>query len=205
MPQDALNNVLVWLTIGNIATLILLLYVGTRLFAAVGRVRRESRRADDTARRMQGEWEEYNKGQSEAIRQKLSEVDERATTLEENTAGRIEEFEGLVGRTRSEIERLEHYLRDVFEVELKNVFDSFDSTVSGVLGEMKGELMRGVDRIEEIQTMMEGRDAVEGSLADSRDAVRSLTSGEAPAADDTLDVSAETETEQDEEEKSEEC
>jgi len=168
----------VYLFVGLLAALILVLFMGLRLFGAVGRVRRESKRAAETARRVQSEWETFNRDQSEAIRQKLVEVDERATTLEQRTAGRIQEFESMVAQTRREIERLENYLRDVFEVELKNAFDSFDSTVSNVLGEMKNELMRGVDRIEEIQALVEGRNAVEGRLADSHDAVGSLTGGD---------------------------
>ena len=180
------------LFVAVVGTLALTLFVGFRLFNVVGKVRRESKRADDIARQIQEEWEAFNRNQSESIRRKLTDVDQRAATLEEKTAGRIHEFEALVEGTRRQVQRLEEYLRDVFEVELKNTFDAFDSTVTGVLAEMKNELMRGVDRIEEIQSMVESRDAVEGRLADSRDAVQSLTGEdlelepqpEPPAADE---------------------
>lgn len=162
------------------ANLAITIYVGFRVFRALGRVREESRQADELARTVQAEWELFNRNQTEKIHLKLTEVEQRAGTLEERIQSRINEVERQARDTRIEVERVERYIREVFEVELKNMFDSFDTTVNGVLDEMKRELLRGVDRIEEIQAIIEGRDVVEGRLTEGRAMIQGLTDVDQP-------------------------
>jgi len=165
------------------ANLALTVFVVFKVFRAVNRAREESRRADELASTVQAEWEIFNRTQSEQIRQKLTEVEQRAGTLEDRIQSKIGDVERQTRDTRIEVERLEHYIREVFEVDLKNMFATFDTTVNGVLDEMKRELLRGVDRIEEIQSIIEGRDVVEGRLTEGRAMIQGLTGGDrAPRA-----------------------
>jgi hypothetical protein len=157
------------------ANIVLSAYFGLRLFRSVGKVRDESVRADEISRNLQAEWDRFNRTHTEHIRETMEDLEQRARTLEDRTVGKVAELEEISASNRVQIRRLERYLREFFEVDMKNVFDSFDSTVGSVLEEMKRELLRGVDRIEDIQSMMESRDVVEGRLIEGRSAVQGLT------------------------------
>ncbi|NCC53271.1 MAG: hypothetical protein EOM20_18945 [Spartobacteria bacterium] len=59
---------------------------------------------------------------------------------------------------KAKIDGLDVYLRDTFKKDLGGAMESFDSTVSTVLTEMKDELMHGVTRIEKIEQAVKGRE-----------------------------------------------
>ena len=170
--MDMINVLFVVAVCANLA---LTVFIWISVTRTVGRLRREAQRADEIARTVQAEWELFSRNHAEQIRQKMSEIEERTGTLENRVQGRVADVERQAGDTRIEVERIERYIREAFEVELKNVFDSFDATVAGVLDEMKREMLRGVDRIEEIQSMVESRDVIEGRLAEGKAMIQSLT------------------------------
>ena len=169
------SEVALVLLVAVCANLALTLYAGARMFRSIGKLREESSRADQIARAIKSEWENFVRTQAEHIRQRAAELEQRAETLEARVDQKVAELEEMVTNNRIQIRRLERYLREFFEVELKNVFDSFDNTVNSTLDEMKRELLRGVDRIEEIQAIVESRDVVEGRLVEGRAAIESLT------------------------------
>lgn len=170
-------DVLIWFGIAILGNLALVVYVAFWVMRTIDEIRAESRRAAEIAEKLRAEWDEFNRAQRSQIAEKLTEVEGRAKNLEEDTGSRLQEFENGVRDTRLELQRLERYLRDVFEVELKNVFDSFDHTTRSVLEEMRTQLLNGVERIDEIRNLVEGRDAVEGRLVEGRVAVQGLTEG----------------------------
>ena len=166
-----------WFQIGVAGSFVFAFLVIFYLLRRVNGMRHSSTRAERLAEDMRREWDSFNRNQSERIRQEFQAFEERAGKLEENTERRIRDFEELVTRTREELRSLENYLREVFEVEMKNLFDSFDTTVGSVLTEMKGELLRGVDRLEHIQTVIDGRLKAQKRMIEGREEVVGLTPG----------------------------
>ncbi len=148
--QDLLGN---FLLISGPAALVIALYTGFRMFFSLNRIRRESRKSAEIGERIERDYEEKRK-QAEEERRRLTS---RFDTLEAQLTEQIEEAQRVATGTRDRLIKLEEYLKDFFEVELKSVFDSFDKTVASILGEMKAELLRGVDRIEEIQAVVESK------------------------------------------------
>lgn len=199
-------DALIWFGIAILGNLALVVYVAFWVMRTIDEIRAESRRAAEIAEKLRAEWDEFNRTQRSQIEEKLTEVEGRAKSIEEDTGSRLQEFENGVHDTRVELQRMERYLRDVFEVELKDVFDSFDQTTRSVLEEMRDQLLSGVERIDEIRNLVEGRDAVEGRLVEGRAAVQSLTEGGAevniPADEGQGEESANLEeTEEDETEE----
>lgn len=173
-----------WFHIGVVGALVFALFVIFYLLRRVNGMRHSGSRAERLAEDMRREWDSFNRNQSERIRQEFQAFEERAGKLEESTERRIRDFEELVTRTREELRSLENYLRDVFEVEMKNLFDSFDTTVGSVLTEMKDELLRGVDRLEHIQSVIDGRMEAQKRMIEGREEVVGLT----PRVDDDTDI-----------------
>ena len=75
-----------------------------------------------------------------------------------------DEQDAKLGRLNGKLDELSHYLKDVFQQDLRGAMDAFDRTVSGVLGEMKTELLNGVNRIESIEHAVHGRGQVGDKL-----------------------------------------
>jgi len=173
-----------WFHIGVVGALVFALFVILYLLRRVNGMRHSSMRAERLVEDMRREWDSFNRNQSERIRQEFQAFEERAGKLEESTERRIRDFEELVTRTREEVRSLESYLRDVFEVEMKNLFDSFDTTVGSVLTEMKDELLRGVDRLEHIQSVIDGRMEAQKRMIEGREEVVGLT----PRVDEDTDI-----------------
>jgi len=80
------------------------------------------------------------------FRERVSEVENRIPNLFD----RLEEFRAVLAKT--------------FQAELGSVLSSFDSSVSGILEQMKAELQMGISRIESIEGMVRSRDRAERSL-----------------------------------------
>jgi hypothetical protein len=100
-------------------------------------------------------------------------------------------------RLMQKIDGLDHYLRDTFQRDLGGAMESFDRTVSSVLGEMKDELMHGVTRIEKIETAVKGREKLgdkifkdTGEVKHLLDAVREEPKKDAAAELQTDDAGA---------------
>jgi hypothetical protein len=72
------------------------------------------------------------------------------------------------------LDAVDRYLKQIFQKELSTSITSFDRTTSSLLEEMKCELMRGVARIESIETAVERRHAVSGRLEEHSRKVHKL-------------------------------
>jgi hypothetical protein len=164
MPTDILTTeqfeaVAPFLLLCGPAALLLALYIGFRFFSTIGKVRKESRHGFEAAKHIQ---EDYAKACAEDDEERRRLM-ERYEAMERELRDRVAHSETLSVGTRDRLLKLEQYLKEFFEVELKSVFDSFDKTVASILEEMKAELLRGVDRIEEIQAVVDSK-----SLAQER-------------------------------------
>jgi len=160
------------------AALVISLYTGLRLFTLLGRIRKESSKSFQVASQIQEAWEEFSRRQDQE-RQRLSQ---RFEDFERATADRVERFEKVAAGTRERLIKLEEYLKQFFEVELKSVFDSFDKTVASILDEMKAELLRGVERIEEIKAVVDSRSLAQDRILDGEGSVYRLLAETAEAA-----------------------
>ncbi len=152
------------------AALVVSLYTGFRLFTILSRIRKESSKSFEVASQIQEAWERFAIRQDQERQRLLQRLDD----FESSTADRVERFEKVATGTRERLIKLEEYLKQFFEVELKSVFDSFDKTVASVLGEMKTELLRGVDRIEEIQAVVDSRSFAQDRILDGEGSVYRL-------------------------------
>ena len=144
------------------ASLLLSLYTGFRLFMVLTRIRRESQKGFEIASRVVEDWERFASEEGEKRRR----MDERFEEFEASVRARVEESEKIANGARERLTRLEQYLKEFFEVELKTVFESFDKTVASILEEMKAELLRGVDRIEEIQAVVDSKSLAQDRILD---------------------------------------
>ena len=153
-----------------------------RLEAICEEGRAERGRLGEAIERFQSElrtgWDAFST-REEAARQDLSE---RVNWFEETTRKRMSELDDLSERTREQIHQLESYIKEFFEAELKSVFQSLDNTVGAVLGEMRDELLRGVQRIDEIQSVVHGQKSAESRVLERETGAFSLLSGETAAS-----------------------
>jgi uncharacterized membrane protein len=143
----------------GMAALVLTLIFGFRLMWSFGRVRKESKRGFQVAERIEADYME-RRARDEEERKALTE---RFESLDQEVRERVAHSDAVANSARDRLEKLEKYLKEFFEVELTAVFESFDKTVASILEEMKAELLRGVDRIEEIQAVVDSK-----SLAQER-------------------------------------
>ena len=175
----------------SFAAFAIALYVGLRVYMVLGRIRKESSKSFEIATRLQEDWEKFS-GRQDDLQRSLIERYER---FEVSTRDRVDKFEKVASNTRERLLKLEQYLKEFFEVELKSVFDSFDKTVSSILEEMKSELLRGIERIEDIQAfvdsksfaharMLEGEGSVYRLLADTSGQERESSEEALPAETD---------------------
>lgn len=164
------------------AALLLVIILGFRIAFALGKIRREARSGAAVAARIQGEYDRLLAREEEG-RQRLNE---RFNALETELRERVQSAEKVANTTRERLVQLETYLKEFFEVELKSVFDSFDRTVTSILGEMKSELLRGVDRVEEIQAVVDSKTFAQERILDGEGSIyRMITGAETPANDET--------------------
>ena len=171
-----------------IAGFLLSVGISFRLFRALRRSRREASESYEIALRLQEDWEKNHT----RLREERRKLQERFDEFQSGTEERVDRFENVAAGTRERLVRLEQYLKEFFEVELKAVFESFDKTVASVLDEMKTELLRGVDRIEEIQAVVDSKSYAQDRILDGEGSVYRLISNKkeepdvsaAPAAED---------------------
>jgi hypothetical protein len=168
------------LLILSLTSLLISIVTAVRVFMILGAIRKESRRSFEVASQVHGDWEKFSARETEE-RQRLGERVER---FENATSDRVEKCEKVATNTRERLIKLEQYLKEFFEVELKSVFDSFDKTVSSILEEMKAELLRGIDRIEDIQAFVDSKSFAQDRILDGEGSVYRLladTGGDARA------------------------
>jgi hypothetical protein len=158
------------LTIAVVASLLVSLYTVLHVFMLLNSIRKESRKSYEVASHIQEDWDRFS-AREEAERQRLAERYER---FENSTRDRVEKFETVANSTRERLIKLESYLKEFFEVELKSVFDSFDKTVSSILEEMKSELLRGIERIEDIQAFVDSKSFAQDRILDGEGSVYKL-------------------------------
>jgi hypothetical protein len=161
-----------WVLVLAIAALVIAIATGCAVFLILGGIRRQSRKSYEVASRVMEDWEKFSTREEEE-RQRLAE---RFARFESATSDRVEQFEKVATGTRERLVRLEQYLKEFFEVELKSVFDSFDKTVSSILEEMKSELLRGIERIEDIQAFVDSKSMAQGRILDGEGSVYRMLS-----------------------------
>jgi len=159
----------IFLIIATVAS-IAALYMGIRLFMVLSRIRKESSKSFEVASHIEGDWEKFAMREEEE-RQRLAD---RFDRFENATRDRVDRFEKVATGTRERLIKLEQYLKEFFEVELKSVFDSFDKTVSSILEEMKSELLRGLERIEDIQAFVDSKSFAQDRILDGEGSVYRL-------------------------------
>lgn len=154
----------------SLIALAISIVTAVRVFMILGAIRKESRKSFEVASQVQGDWEKFSARETEE-RQRLGERVER---FENATTDRVERCEKVATSTRERLIKLEQYLKEFFEVELKSVFDSFDKTVSSILEEMKAELLRGIDRIEDIQAFVDSKSFAQDRILEGEGSVYRL-------------------------------
>ncbi len=179
MPP-ASPNILLMVIVLSFASAILVLYFGFRLFLTIGKIRRESKRSAEQAARNHEEWQEFRGKQDQALGEARQKLTNDIHRVADRSREKIAEFEESVGATEEHLEKLERYLREFFEVEMKNIFDSFDSTVSTVLSEMREQLLRGLKNIDEIQSVVESRVQAQDRVLEGAFTAERLLEGKEP-------------------------
>ena len=160
----------IFLILSVFATLIVSLYTVLHVFTLLNHIRKESQKSYEVASHIQEDWDRFS-AREESERQRLTQRFER---FENSTRDRVEHFEKVANSTRERLIKLESYLKEFFEVELKSVFDSFDKTVSSILEEMKSELLRGIERIEDIQAFVDSKSFAQDRILDGEGSVYKL-------------------------------
>ena len=161
-----MGNLVLLLAIVACSALGIAVYTWIRLL----RARRESAQSYETALRLSEDWATFA-AEEKKTQQRLMD---RVQRFETDTRDRVEEFERVASGTRERLIKLERYLKEFFEVELKTVFESFDKTVASILEEMKVELLRGVERIEDIQAVVDSKSYAQDRILDGEGSVFKL-------------------------------
>jgi hypothetical protein len=97
----------------------------------------------------------------------LKRVEALVSGTGEDIAGlrqRLDDVEARVPGLLEQLEELREALGRTLQTELKGVLSSFDSSVAGILEQMKAELQTGISRIEGIEQMVRGREEAERAL-----------------------------------------
>jgi chromosome segregation ATPase len=186
-----------WLPLAIFGLAILLALVGLLGAArSAARARAESKAMAATVERLTRQVESFEQTVASQIEEATAPITRRAEEGEREIAGLkaqmgaleagIAEAQKGTERALQKFERFEEYFRSVFEKELSFAFRSFDETLGSVLKEMKGELLRGVNRIDQIQGVVSSRGRAEDRLLSSEaEARRLLKSSAQPATGGT--------------------
>ncbi|HRU06382.1 MAG TPA: hypothetical protein P5137_11480 [Candidatus Brocadiia bacterium] len=203
-------------TILSVIALIVSIMALILLMASYSRINRQSSRNEQLVKRLKGDWQIYSsRGEQEILRLykqfdqleketrdpvvKLNglvgDLDQRLSQFHEGALAMREELERLrrqAGSLQERQARFEEYTRSFLEREVKTAFESFDATVGSVLGEMKSELLKGVERIDDIKAVVDGKRQAQMRIERGQaEAARLLAAGaggsgasEGPAAPD---------------------
>lgn len=184
-------NASAWLVLLVVLCIIPSAVMGIWVSMLLNRIRKESSKSFEVASRIEEDWQKFSAREAEE-RQRLAERYER---FEASTRDRVDRFEKVASGTRERLVKLEQYLKEFFEVELKSVFDSFDKTVSNILEEMKAELLRGLERIEDIQAFVDTKSFAQDRILDGEGSVYKLLADTTPKEDSESGVAAVEESE----------
>lgn len=188
MPAPEVTTLVWGVAVAALAIGTVSLYMSIRLYMVLSRVRKESRKSFEVSQHVDSAWRQFSESESQA-RERLND---RVDRFEETTKDRVERFEKIAGGTRERLIKLEQYLKEFFEVELKTVFDSFDKTVSSILEQMKAELLRGLERIEDIQAFVDSKSFAQDRILDGEGSVyRLLAEGGASSGGETASEESE--------------
>ena len=146
------------------------------LFLLLNRIRKQSGKSYEVASRVDQDWQAFSTREGDERRR----LTERYDLFETATRDRVDRFEKVATNTRERLLKLEQYLKEFFEVELKSVFDSFDKTVSNILEEMKSEMLRGIERIEDIQAFVDSKSFAQDRILDGEGSVYRLLADSNP-------------------------
>lgn len=155
-----------------LAVISLLVSTGTLgfLFTILYHIRERSDKSFEIASQLKQQWEAFAAEEAQARRQ----LAESYAAFETGTRERVDRAESVANAARDRLIKLEQYLKEFFEVELKTVFESFDRTVASILDEMKAELLRGVERIEDIQAVVDSKSFAQDRILDGEGSVYRL-------------------------------
>ncbi len=170
-----------WLLVLVFSALAISVYTWVRLFVTLRRMRRESNESYEIAVRLQDDWQKV----AQEAQQNRRHLLERFKQFESDLGERVDQAERLAGTTRERLIKLEKYLKEFFEIELKSVFESFDNTVASILEEMKVELLRGVERIEDIQAVVDSKSYAQDRILDGEGSVYRMIADSEKPADET--------------------
>lgn len=127
---------------------------------------RMTRKIDQKGDLIQERIEQQGAAHSESI----SKLEARVSRATEEVGGfreRITEVEGRIPGLFDRLDEFRDTLAKTFQAELSGVLTSFDSSISGILEQMKSELQMGVSRIESIESMVRSRERAERTLLGS--------------------------------------
>lgn len=117
--------------------------------------------------------------QAQRLVGKVSALEEAVIQLEQATR----EIEARVSEALSRIGRIEATIRDVVAGEAKGAFQFFDKAAMSILSEMKNELVKGVGRIQAIESLVTGKTEAEERLLGGEEIMGALlASGAQPEA-----------------------
>ncbi|MEW6356115.1 MAG: hypothetical protein AB1696_07325 [Planctomycetota bacterium] len=116
-----------------------------------------------------------------SLDQKVDEVRSSAQAQADQSRSKADAAKQFAEDARTEVMNMVHrlgkfeeYFRNVFEKNLSTTFANFDQTVTGVLGQMRSELERGISRIDQMKSMVESRTQAEKRLVESTEEVQKL-------------------------------
>ncbi|NOZ21240.1 MAG: hypothetical protein GXP25_09130 [Planctomycetes bacterium] len=131
---------------------------------------------------------------NQRLKEAESTLDHRMRDLESSVLRKADEAAAQAGSARTAAEgarqqaddvmdrlaRFEDYFRTVFETKFAGSFAHFDKTVVEVLGHMREELQRGLNRVDQMHAMVENRGSTEDDLlASQQEAQQLLAEGQA--------------------------
>jgi hypothetical protein len=102
-----------------------------------------------------------------ALNDAITKLDSRVISGREQAqrlGERIDEVEARIPNLFDKLDEFKNALGNTFQVELSSVLNSFDTSVADILQQMRMELQMGIDRIDNIQSMVESRQRAGRSL-----------------------------------------
>ena len=110
--------------------------------------------------------------QAEGLKQQIAGLESKLGELAQELGRTDKDLRAVeidAGQMRQDLDAIDVYVKETFQARLDAAMQAFDGTVTGVLGEMKDELLRGVDRIEEIEAVVAGRNTAQDRLLSEPD------------------------------------
>ena len=77
--------------------------------------------------------------------------------MDESTAELRREVQSQIDELMGDGEKLQRQIKEAIGDDLRSAFQTLDKTISSILGEMKSDLLRGVNRIDEIENIRQAQ------------------------------------------------